>query len=413
VSSAPFTRRAIVGLAILGGASLLAGLIAAGIGGELKGQGSAGPDSFSSSALGHRAFVELLRRLDVPVVISRGRSARRSADEAVLLIAEPHLGGTDEGARELGSLLSETDRTLVVLPRWTGTEDPDRPGWIARAAPIGGDRVSAVFEALGIEALAVRASAPPARWDHPSFTCGPALEAPQLVDSGELTAWIGCDEGVLLGELPPRDPESGSRCLLLSDPGLLSNAGLGEGRNAAMMLEILHFLAPEGAPVVIDETLHGFAIARGLLAELLRFPLVLALAHAGLAAALLLWAGMRRFGAPQPLPSALRAGKRTLIDNTAELLLLGGHGESVLQRYLSTNLRRVADALHLPPELDVQRRLEALEGLSRRMKASIRPRDLVSAVRQASAADRGSPRRFLRTARLIHRWREEMTHGAR
>ena len=77
--------------------------------------------------------------------------------------------------------------------------------------------------------------------------------------------------------------------------------------------------------MVFDETIHGFNRTPGLLAEALRFPMVLAVLQGLLLLGLVLWAGMGRFGKPLPAAPGLAAGKEVLIGNTAKLLADGGH----------------------------------------------------------------------------------------
>ena len=48
-----------------------------------------GPSTYSSSALGHKALMETLRRLDVPVVVSRFRTAEKAGSGSLLVLAEP------------------------------------------------------------------------------------------------------------------------------------------------------------------------------------------------------------------------------------------------------------------------------------------------------------------------------------
>ncbi len=46
-------------------------------------------NGFSYSAVGHRAFVETLRGLDIPVLLSGRDSAARAGRSALLVVAEP------------------------------------------------------------------------------------------------------------------------------------------------------------------------------------------------------------------------------------------------------------------------------------------------------------------------------------
>src|SRR6185436_16030104 len=111
------------------------------------------------------------------------------------------------------------------------------------------------------------------------------------------------------------------------------NHGLARGDNAAIALAAIEAERPVGGVVVVDETLHGHVAAPSLWRELFDFPLSLATLSVLLALAFLLWAAMGRFGKPRPDTRPLGAGKRYLIDNTAELTRHGGHAAHALERY--------------------------------------------------------------------------------
>ena len=90
----------------------------------------AGTNAFSYSALGHRAFVETLRRLEFPVFVSRNNSAAKAGRSALLVIAKPRIRIlTDEAISEL--LAAGT--VLLVLPKWKGRPDTTNPRWVESA----------------------------------------------------------------------------------------------------------------------------------------------------------------------------------------------------------------------------------------------------------------------------------------
>ena len=75
---------------------------------------TSGANSFSYSAIGHRAFVETLRRMDVPVLVSRDDSAAKAGRSALLVVAEPRWRApTDDTVDDLLS----ADTLLIVLAR--------------------------------------------------------------------------------------------------------------------------------------------------------------------------------------------------------------------------------------------------------------------------------------------------------
>lgn len=407
----PFGRRSVVVLATLMGLSLVAGLVALALPGEERVElRSADANAYSYSALGHRAFLALLRRSGIPVLVSRHVSAQKASEGGgLLLLAEPQPWRAAGLELELERTVSNSERTLLVLPKWTGVRDPGREGWIARARLLGSARVEDVMELAGLDGELVRLPEGGQSWKG-ELGPAPTLARPQLVKSRRLVPLIECREGVLFGRLRA-DQDDDTERYVLTDPDLLSNHGLDNGRNAELALALVQSLVAEGHTVVVDETAHGFRLTPSLWAEIFRFPLVLTFANAVLCAGLLLWAGTRRFGSPLPPPPPLEAGKRTLIDNTAELLLAAGHGGHALERYLHQGVRSVARAHHVPEDLEPAERDERLARIGERMGVSNRPEELDAEVDAAGRSRSGRARQTLRAARAIHRWREEMLHG--
>ena len=74
--------------------------------------------------------VELLRELEVPVVVSRTRSAQKAGDRAPLVVAEPRLPRDFErGSHRFHESLAAASRVILVLPkRWATPKPPSRSG---------------------------------------------------------------------------------------------------------------------------------------------------------------------------------------------------------------------------------------------------------------------------------------------
>src|ERR1700709_288782 len=101
---------------------------------------------------------------------------------------------------------------------------------------------------------------------------------------------VACAGGILIARRAPRT-------FLIADPDLLNNQGLGRAGNAEAVYQLLvQNVATTG--LVFDEAIHGFDRVPGLLAESLRFPLVLGVLQSLLLLGAVLWAGMGRFGKP-------------------------------------------------------------------------------------------------------------------
>jgi len=197
-----------------------------------------------------------------------------------------------------------------------------------------------------------------------------------------------------------------AKLVVLTDPDLLSNHGLRRGDDASLAIALIERLRQRG-PVRFDESFHGGAHDEGPWRALLRFPLALAVLQALLAGGLLLWGGVRRFGAPLPADPPLAAGKAALIESMAELLRFGGHSAHALDRYLRSSLQEVAAGLHASGEL----RGGALDAWLDRVAARVHVPG-VETLRREAGRESKSPAALVETARRIHLWRTRMLHGS-
>lgn len=365
---------------------------------------TAGANAFSYSAIGHRALVEMLRRADIPVLVSRNSSAAKAGHSALLVVAEPRWGRSvdDTSDAVLGA-----DNILLVLPKWHGSPDDANPRWLERAAPLPRAEVEETLRQVIPGALVRRATGPIA-WQAGPFGVGPTLATPQFVVAEALTPLISSEQGILLGELLIGE----RRMWILSDPDILSNHGLGLGDNAALTKRLIDDLRPPGGAVIFDETIHGFQQSLSLLRAMFELPFVVPTIMFLAAAIVLLWAAGERFGAPIPSLRSLRPGKTALIDNTSSLLRYGGHDREILRRYQSVVIQDVARRLHAPRDLDEAALVAWLDraGAARGLQTSLRVlRRDAEAGTAATDAERSSQ---ALAAHALYRWKQEMIDGS-
>jgi hypothetical protein len=171
-----------------------------------------------------------------------------------------------------------------------------------------------------------------------------------------------------------------------------------------------------GGKVVFDETVHGF-VSKPLspFFLLFSFPFVVATAQALIALALLLWATMARFGAPQSAPAPLSAGRSGLLQNVAKLIEFTGHQRVIVARYVRETVREVAHALHAPRALGGTalvawlRRVGGARGVDIDCGALIEQAELLASA--GSATGRREASALVRLARDTHRWKGEILDG--
>jgi hypothetical protein len=385
-----------------------------------------GPSAFSRSAIGYAGIAEVLHQLGVDVVKSRYDSLGKLTSGSVLVIAEPRPGGKTETT--IRTLL-KADTILLILPKWTGEPSRQKSGWLGKAELLSRADAAWVLHFVAPRADVIRSDQ--ASWTTNTLDITPTLQAPiQLMHGGRLRPIIGDKDGMLLGEIsqgngqflllsdplkPLQRAATATRkhtIWVLSDPDIISNHGFAEAGNAALAVATIKHLLTGSGRVVFDETLHGFTSEpAGPLLLLFRFPFIMATIQGAIAIALLLWATLGRFGAPQPAPPPMSAGRLGLLQNIAKLVEFTGHHEVMIRRYVFETVRDVARQLHAPRGLSTAalvawlQRVGAARGITTDCSA------LMSETEALADGRRRSPASLVRLARQIHQWRGEIVDG--
>jgi hypothetical protein len=395
----PFSRTAITIILVVTFLSLGATVALTVIGNDPnKNAVSAGADTYSVSAIGHRGLVEILEKLDIPVLRSRGDSAHK-AEKGLLVVIEPTVSD-DASKQRLRDLVKAAPRVLVVLPKWYGAAAIGDE-WIDEAYVLPHAEIDDVLKALD---LPYTVSISRIGKTGTEFT-GDVVKSPvvrynpQTVDIAQNYTPIvrdHWDHALLFNS---------EHLYVLSDPDVMNNYGLRTPENARFTINLIDKLR-EGGPVIIDEVIHGYAQAPSLLRTLFRFPLVLATMQVLICALLAIWAAMVRFGPKKAAPPPIAPGKDFLIQNTAALLRYGGHHANALQRYLVQSVAAVRHALHAPALAPTQL-TTWLENVRKIRGGSI---SLLELERDAQTAD--TPQRTVEVADRVYRWRMEMINGS-
>ena len=380
-------------------------------GGELTGPDSTGPSTFSRSAIGHAGIAEVLTRLGIPVVKSRYNSSEKLSPGSVLVIAEPRPSRQSE--EEMRTLL-KASTILLVLPKWIGEPSEQTKGWLREVKERAPADAQWALRLVAPRADVVRESGD-VKWTTNALGLVPSLASPvQLMRGTYMRAIIAADRGMLVGEITDRVGGQDRKIWVLSDPDVISNHGLAREGNAALAVALVKRLRGADGSVVFDETVHGYvAKPSSPFLLLFRFPFVVATVQGLIAVALLLWATMARFGAPQSAPPPLSAGRGSLLQNMAALIEFTGHQPVIVARYVQETIRDVARQLHAPRGLAGEGVITWLRRLGGARGVEV---DCAALMRQAgelgTAAKTGKDAASLvRLARDTHRWKGEILDG--
>ncbi len=306
-------------------------------------------------------------------------------------------------------MLLKAETILFVLPKWTGAANERKPEWLKLASEQNLQTAQRALRLVAARGEVVRESGQ-VTWAINRFAPhAPNVASPvQLVRGDRLLPLIAAEQGLLLGEIR----NANRRIWVLADPDVISNHGLARPGNAELAVQIIARLRGPAGAVVFDETVHGFVAGpANPFLLLFRFPFVVATAQVLLAVALLLWASMARFGAPQPAPLALSAGRQGLLQNIANLLEVPGHQQVILRRYIHETIRDTARQLHAPAHLAGEPLIAWLQRVGSARGVTI---DCAAIARRASALAEASRRDLaplVRLARDIYRWKREIIDG--
>src|SRR6185312_7736086 len=341
------------------------------------------------------AFVETLRALGIPVLVSRSDSALKAGPNDLVIVAEPPAEQKDD---EYLLGLLEADRVLLVLPKWVAAADFTNRQWakqVYRLPSENADDILHIVASHGSTKIVQREIG----WRSNRFGGEASLAQPQLMTADGLTPLIDSNLGVLLGEAD----DSYGRLWVLSDPDLISNQGLKHGDNAVIAVGMVQQLLPKGGSIIVDEVIHGFRREPNVWRALFEFPIIIITINAVGAVAVLLWAATGRFGSPAPVEPPLKAGKTTLIGNAAGLLLFGGHTAEILGRYLAVTIADVARRVHAPAQLTGDALDQWLERIGKVRHVRSAPAQLRREAELATALGRAESRGLLHTARDLYR----------
>ncbi|MDB5474610.1 MAG: hypothetical protein JWP49_121 [Phenylobacterium sp.] len=407
-SGAAFSPRTILALVLVGLVSLSGLAVLGAYAPELRGGLDPGAHALSSSAVGFRGAVVMLKALDAPVVISRA-APRLAGDAAPLIVLTPTFMTQ---AKDLEAFPHEVHR-LIVLPKWATTGDPRRPTFVLKAgldpgiAATAGPMLAAYAKTTKIERRAavtrpvLRGAVGPGPYAAGTYLPLAAIDQLQTLSGDGWEPALVDETGRMVLAYSKAQPN----LLVLADPDLLNNQGLAKLDNARAGMAILRTLGDGG--VIFDVTLNGFKRGRSLGRVLLEPPWLAATLCALGAAVLMGLHGLARFGPARVSGRAIALGSRALVDNAAGLVRMARKEARLAPQYVEltkSRVRRAAGGAHAASEAEDDRWLGDLA----ERRGLERPEQLTAEAERARTRDD-----VLALARKLYRWRGEMLREGR
>jgi hypothetical protein len=387
-----FSARAVVLIVAIGVLGFVSMLVVGSFAPELRSGKNGGAHALSNAAVGLSGIVRLAQET--------GRKARvvrdpnQLGDSNNLMILTP-----PQGATPIGDALQARNGkpTLVVLPKWQVTPDPNRIGWVRYAG------LTPSFDPEGVLApgtkLKVRQyrshGAPLHVIDATPDIAANAPRPLQTVTGPGLTPIIDDGHGGAVLARIGNQP-----LYVLSDPDLLSNQGIVDPRQARAALAMLDYLNDgQGAyGIDFDVTLDGLGATESALKMAFEPPLLAMTLTVAVAMLMAGWQAFAHFGAPRRRDRAIAFGKAALIDNAAALVRKARRERALGGRFAYVVRERAAIAFGAPGRLRDAALDAYLDKLSGRKKFT----DLANAA--AAARDR---RDVLAAAQALHDWQGE------
>jgi hypothetical protein len=367
-SASPFSPRTVVAVLVVGAAAFLALLYAIGAGWDGRGDRNGGAHAGANGLNGFAGLARLLEAQGHTVSLSRSEA---QLEDEVLLVLTPQANADGDSLDRIVEARRRSGPTLLILPKWFAMEasavrEIEAPrGWVVLSRAI----VPGWLEAVGGLQDADPRIAVRKRWQGiglsgtlPDPERAMAIDASRVLplvtdESGDVLAGYLADRGTypVLAEaarVPDRDPEAPDTdaslwpVVIVAEPDLMNNFGMADRSRAELAHAIFDAaLEDEDLPIVFDLTLAGLGQRENLLTLAFTPPFLAATLSLLLAAVVIAWRGLLRFGPPVAEAPALAHGKRQLARNGAALVERARRLHLLGPPYASLVTARIAERL--------------------------------------------------------------------
>ncbi|WP_260925589.1 DUF4350 domain-containing protein [Novosphingobium sp. 9] len=369
VGADPFSRRAVFLLLGLGTALfvLLLWLVGTGLGSGSTNDGQAHVGGRGLN--GYAAMAQYLEARGYTVVRSQNKGDL--AKPGLLVLTPP----ADAKGKDIDKIVAQRRHigpTLIIAPKWQAMEARKmqggwriKRGWV-RLGGVGLPQWDGFLDQIGVELNPAR---PGARWSAKNLSA--PLAAPRVVESGAGTglvrlvagagdrytlagfmddggSWPGLEAMALDRVLHSGEAKGLQPVVLVFEPDLLDNYGFAHVQNAQLAEALVRAsgVAP-GGTITFDMTLNGYGRTQNLLTLAFEPPFLAATLCLLMAAGLIGWRALLRFGPPLTAARPLAFGKRALVVNTAGMIRRSRRLHLLGRPYAERMRRRLANDLGL------------------------------------------------------------------
>lgn len=361
--------------------------------------------ALSKSAIGFAALRVLLNADETPNEIDRGDAPHDLAHSSLMVVTPP----PEAASADLAKLVMDSHdvrQWLVVLPKWVPFSDPTAIGRVMKGPLYSHGDVETLLRGLSKTTKIQR------HWGAftPQLVATAHDFAPLPAGLGKVDAFqtIAGPDWIALVSNAQGDPVlvklRNWPVYVLSDPDFMNTHGLRDLPTAALALSMIRNLRAGKAPVQFDVTLNGLGAAPSLLRKIFEPPFLGATVCAILAAMLMGFHAMVRFGSPPVPPPAFARGKAALVNNAADMIRMLHREPRMAQRYAQTTRNLALRALGIRRSLQAGGTDAPFEGIESRDQQSFS-----ELLREAAQVD--SRAGLVMLARKFYEWRQGMFHA--
>ena len=363
-------------------------------------------NSNSYSCIGHRAFIEILKKCGFNVQLSH-QYIHPYVKKTTILFLEPNLHKWNEYTHQplglsIDKMLNKGKTVIIVCPKWRarGIHKKNK-SWLKDYVLITDFAVNNFLSMLNTSLEIVRLNKKSSKisiygqnklWQIHSNSI-------QVFKKNSLyTSFATTVDGhpfiyslrINRGEL-----------IIVSDPGIFNNMNIGKVDNGLFMLELLKRTAPN-KNLLIDEIAHGFGAPPSILKALLTYPALCITLHSIVIAIFIAWSTGKRFYAPLPSPKRNRSLEEQ-IKAFAGITCSSKKHSYFLQKYIKYIIQEVEEHYPCLLTLKFNEKLDYLEEIGKIRKNPYSIRELYIKSKKNKTGSNVNA-----MAKRIYKWKKQM-----
>lgn len=367
-----------------------------------------GTHSYSYSAIGHHALLEIAREAGFKIVTMHRFFHLQGGGMQTILFLEPNPDYWQNYTMQslqsnMESMLDKGSTIVIACPKWRYSgKSRQNSLWIEKKILLSEKEAQSIFYDLNLPLTISRSesniNSVEEHWENGQIR-KIYTETLQVLNGRNLSPLITTTTGeILVGSLLCRR----GTIVVISDPDLFQNFSIGKEDNGVIMLSLLAFLTQGNKTLWVDEISHNLGRPPSILGELLAYPTLCITLQILLCLAFLAWMVGVRFQTPFPIPRQ----NRSLQEQTrafANTISSGNKHHYFFQKYIHSVIMELIEFYPSTASLSFSQKVEYLDqiGKSRNLPHSIKKMYIQS-------QKMSGIRTIIHLVKGIHQWKQQM-----